>query len=253
MPEKKITDMRKLFPELFLTSLCLLILSCNREDGKCFSSFGQVVTETRETGSFDSIAVYDYVNVFLIQDTLDQVTVETGRNIIQGISTTVVNRQLQIRNYNQCNWLRDYSKPVNVHVSVKNLHKIFYNSSGNLITLNAISSDNLWVDLWGGCGSVDITLNIHSGTFIQHQGTADLTLRGLCRICSLYAGDFGPFRCENLVTGYTFITSSSSNDCYVMAERVLDVTILSVGNVYFRGDPDTLRVKIQGSGKLIPY
>jgi len=253
MEGKKINS-RKLYTiGLLLVLTAIAAGACTKGGGKCLTSYGNLISVERETGDFDSIAIYDYVNVFLTQDTVNKVRVETGEHVVSGISTEVVNRQLIIHNYNKCNWLRDYSKPVNVYISVRNLFKIYYNSAGNLTTLNPLSSDELWVDLWGGSGSVLLDLNIHSGTFIQHMGTADLTLTGLCRICSLYAGDYGPFHCENLETGYTFITSRSSNNCYVQAERVLEATILSIGDIYYHGTPDTLKVDIQGTGKLIPY
>jgi hypothetical protein len=229
----------------------IFISGCHKDGGVCISSPGPVVLESRIIENFDSIAMYDYLNLILTQDTINRVLVETGSNIARGISTEVSNRQLILHNRNKCNWLRDYDIPINVYVSVKNLMKLHYESSGNVTTTNKLTSWDLKVDLWGGCGSVTLEVDNYSGTFIQYLGTADLTLHGICKICSLFAGEFGPFHCEDLQTGYLYIISNSSNDCYILAGYYLDATIRSIGNIYYYGKPDTMKITIEGSGNVI--
>jgi len=227
--------------------------ACQKEGGSCFTNTGKIIRQDRQLSDFDSISLNDYVNLILTQDTMNLVSVEAGQNIVDGITTTVIDRQLVIHNRNECNWLRSYTKPINVYVTVKNLWKVNYNSSGNLTTTNAIASDIFIVDAWGGCGSIDIELKIHEGFFIQHMGTADFKLRGVCGINSVYAGDFGLFDCGDLQTGYTFIKNYGSNDCYVQASMFLDATIGSIGNIYYKGNPDTLYTHIFGSGEILPF
>jgi len=236
-----------------MVAFLLFLLSCKKDGGACITNTGKVIIQERFVGDFDSISMNDNVNLILTQDTVNQVKVEGGQNIIQGITTKVTNHLLIIHNQNTCNWLRSYHSPLNVYVSVKNLWKVIYNSSGNLTSSNAIASDIFIVDAWGGCGTINVELNIKDGFFLQHMGTANFILRGRCNINSVYAGDFGSFQCSELLTGYTFIKNYGSNDCYVNASRYLDATIGSIGNIYYSGNPDTVYTHINGSGVVQPF
>ena len=227
---------------------------CKKTGTDCFTSTGNIVREVRNIAEFDSIDMEDYVNLILSEDSVNKVEVEAGQNILDGIDTKVIDRQLTIRNNTKCNWLRSYSKPVNVYVSVKNLKKIYYNSSGNITTLTPIRSDNLKVDVWGGAGTIDMNLDIKGfGYFIIHMGTADFNLHGTCSICTIFAGDFGLIQAKDLQTGYAFVTNHGSNDVYVRARQFLKARIESIGNIYYTGNPDSLDIQIHGVGEVIQF
>ncbi len=228
-------------------------ISCNKDGGKCFSNTGQIILQDRIVTDFDSIALYNNVDLVLTQDTNNRVRVEAGQNIIGGITTTVTDHMLLIRNTNTCNWLRSYAEPMTVYVSVKNLLKLYYESAGNVTSSNTIRSGHLNIDLWGGCGVIDLDVKVNIGTFIQHMGTADLVLRGTCNVSSVFAGDFGKLQLGDMVTGYTFVKNTGSNDCYVNTTKMLDATIGSMGNIYYSGNPDSVFTHITGSGDVLPY
>ena len=104
--------------------LSVMIYSGCGKSGNCLTSTGKIIQEVRSVGAFDSIDVRDNVNVILIMDSVNKVVVESGKNIISGITTDVADHQLTIQNLNKCNWLRSYDKPLNVYISVKKLLKI---------------------------------------------------------------------------------------------------------------------------------
>ncbi len=233
--------------------LGLIVSSCGKDGGRCVSSTGRIILQDRLISAFDSIRVLDNVNVILKQDSAKSVRVETGENIIGGIVTELSGRELVLRNTNTCNWLRSYSKPLNVYVSVKNLLKIHYESSGNISCTDTIRTGYLKIDMWGGCGTIDLKVNVGDGFFIQHMGTATLVLNGICNISSVYAGDYGLLQLSGLRTGYSFVTNSGSNDCYVSATHSLEATITSIGNIYYSGNPQEIKATITGTGKLLAY
>lgn len=254
MVRKQSNDKMKTLKALFyLLPIALIGLSGCNKSGDCFTNTGAVIKEERRVGDFDSIDVRNYVNLILSQDSINKVVVEAGQNIISGITTEVINNQLFIDNTLKCNWLRSYSKPTNVYISVKNLKKIYYLSSGNVTSTNILKSDVLKLDVWGGCGSIDLDLDINQGFFILHLGTVDITLHGNCSICSIYQGDFGIFHCKEMKTGYNYTTNKGSNDCYINVYQYLDATIGSIGNIYYMGNPDSVKTKIYGAGQLIHF
>ena len=241
----------------YFSLLMLIVLlgwaGCEKTGVNCITSNGKTIREERILEDFDSIDIRDNVNLIIFQDSVNRVTVESGQNIISGITTEVIDRQLIIRNLNKCNWLRSYEVPVNVFVSVQNLMKIYYLSSGNVSTTNTIRSNYLTVEAWGGSGTIDLDLDIFQGYFVLQMGTADFNLHGNCAINTIYSGDYGFFQCKNLKTRYTFVTNAGSNDCYVSSSYFLEASIGSIGNIYYTGKPDTLITHIQGTGQVIPF
>lgn len=233
--------------------LLLFLTGCEKSGVNCLTSNGKTITQSRTIADFDSIQVNDYINLYLTQDSINKVTVESGENVINGITTEVVDRQLILSNKNKCNWLRSYNVPVNVHVSVKNLMKIYYVSSGDIFTTNTLKSSNLTVEVWGGSGTIDLDLDSYQCYFILQMGTADFNLHGFCAINTIYSGDYGFFQCKDLKTRYLFITNKGSNDCYVSCSYYLQATIGSIGNIYYTGKPDSIDTYIQGAGKVIPF
>jgi hypothetical protein len=243
---------RSTIPFLFLIVLFGWV-GCDKSGVNCITNNGKTVKQERILKDFDSIEVRDYVNLVISQDSVNKVTVESGQNIISGITTEVIDRQLIIRNTNKCNWLRSYDVPLNVFVSVKNLMKIYYLSSGNVSTTNTLKSHSLVVEVWGGAGTIDLDMDIFQGYFVIQMGTADLNLHGSCAINTIYSGDYGLFQCTNLKSRYTFVTNAGSNDCYVNSSYFLEATIGSIGNIYYTGKPDSIVTHIQGAGEVIPF
>jgi hypothetical protein len=243
---------RYTFPFLFLIVI-FGWAGCEKSGVNCITSNGKTIRQERILEDFDSIDVRDYVNLIITQDSVNKVTVESGQNIISGITTEVIDRQLIIKNLNKCNWLRSYDVPVNVFVSVKNLMKIYYLSSGNVSTTNTLKSYTLIVEVWGGSGTIDLDMDIFQGSFVLQMGTVDFNLHGRCAINTIYSGDYGPFQCKNLKTRYTYVTNKGSNDCYVNSSYFMGATIGSIGNIYYTGKPDSVVTHIQGTGKVIPF
>jgi hypothetical protein len=252
--EKRPSDNKGNFLHILTVILIFTTFAgCQKSGTNCITSAGNVIKEKRLVSDFDSINVGDYVNLIITQDSVNSVTVESGKNIIDGITTEINDHLLVIRNKNTCNWLRSYNVPVNVYISVINLRKVYYEASGNISSTNTITSGNFTVLVSGGCGTIDLNMNVNEGYFRLEQGTVDFKLHGHCSISTIYAGDFGFFDCKDLITGYSFVTNRGSNDCYVRVSQYLEANINSIGNIYYTGTPDTIVTNINGAGQVIHY
>lgn len=229
-----------------------LLTACGKDGGVCVSSSGPLERQTRMLADFDRISLNDNVTLVLSSDSVAPVVVEAGSNVIGGIKTSVSNGELTIGNSNTCNWLRSYAKPIRVYVSSRKLWQIKYNSSGNISTPGTLKLDSLSVEVWGGCGTIEMTLDLWKGNFSLNMGTVDFRLHGLSAITSVFSGDYGLYDARDLRTGYTFITNRGTNDCYVYAVHELDANIQSIGNIYYTGNPAAVKATVTGTGKLIP-
>ena len=237
---------------LALTCFLLLVIpGCGKTGIDCFTNTGEITQEERFVDEFDSIVLNNNVNLFISKDSISKIVVEAGKNILPNIITTVENKQLTIGNENRCNWVRSYSKPINVYISTPYLYKIYYNSSGDITSLNTLEFDSLRLEAWGGCGTIKLDIDIFLGYFYLQIGTSDIHLKGSCGIASMYSGDFGLLDARELKSGFIFIASRSSNDCYVNVNQGLNATIESIGNIYYYGSPQEITTTINGTGSVI--
>src|SRR3954465_11217106 len=93
---------------VFLSSL-IFFSSCKKENRcDCIKRTGDIVTEIRSLKAFDRLQVEENVNVFLTQDSIQEVKVEAGEHLISLVETAIVDGTLTIRNKNKCNWARAY-------------------------------------------------------------------------------------------------------------------------------------------------
>ncbi|MDD4553891.1 MAG: DUF2807 domain-containing protein [Bacteroidales bacterium] len=249
----------RLSVRIVLPILLLLFAGCNKEQGVCLSNTGPIIKQDRNIDSCNQIDIQDHLNLILTDTPPGTITVEGGKNIIGGIKTEVVDGILYLSNENKCNWLRDYGIPINVYVSGEGIWRIVYNSSGNVSTTKTLTYDSLKVEIWGGCGVVDLSVSLVKGMFSLNMGTADLILRGNSDEIYLYAGSYGKFDGISLVTKWAHAVNKSSNDSYIRVESatdpttLLEATILSIGNIYYTGNPQTIKADVRGSGNVIPF
>ena len=234
-----------------LLSLLLVHLSCQKEGAGCFKGAGEVVIEEREGGDIRYIEIFDDPDVILNQKSADKkILVETGENLLGGIITEISGNALTIRNVNTCNWMRNFDVPIKVYVDVSSLDSIVYRGTGDVITSNSLVNDSIQVDIWEGSGRIDLNVEVFKSKFYIHEGTADLYLSGSCWINFLSSKAYGPADLSQYTTQFTYMYSSSPNNCIVRSVQLLAVTIENTGNVYYLGDP-RIEAAINGEGKVI--
>lgn len=242
-----------LSPGLILIILLMFFSGCGKTGLDCLTSTGEIILQEREITPFDSVEIYDNVSLFITEDTLYKLEVECGENIIGGIETVVENGNLVIHNTNTCNWVRSFDHPINVYISTPHLWKLYYNASGDVSSLTSLSGDSLKLEVWGGCGRIDLSLDIRTGFCYLQLGTADIHLKGSCGVVSIYSGDFGLIDARDLTSGFAFVSNKSSNDCYIRVHQKLTASIQSIGNIYYTGNPAEIETTINGAGSVIPF
>jgi hypothetical protein len=226
---------------------------CSKENGSgCFVPAGEYTTQERPGGDIRIIELHDNVNLILTQqDAAGPITVEAGKNLINGISTEINDNRLVIRNGNYCNWTRDFDNPLNVYVPVSKLDTLTYRASGNITCTNTLTNDSLHVDIWEGSGSVKFNVDNQKSRFYLHEGTVDLNVKGQTIVFVLSSHGFGPVDCLDFESRLIYMNTESPNDCYVNALITLEVEIRNIGNVYYTGNPPSINAVINGGGQLI--
>ncbi len=243
--------MKKINYFSILLVLCFLLFfsECKKENRcDCFKRTGSIETETRNVGSFNQIYVENNLNVFITQDSIYEVKVEAGENLIPLIKTEITDGTLFIKNKNRCNWARSYDKPFNVYIKMPFVKYITSNGTGNIKSLNTITTDTFQIQTKNS-GNIELTVN--SSQIISHLfGSGDLTLHGKTYEHSCSIGGTGYLYSSDLQTKYTWIESYTTGLSYVSATDLLICRIDQIGDVYCYAHPTSVDKTFKGSGHL---
>jgi len=234
-----------------LIFLLLIIASCRKENlGDCFKSTGSTVTEYRTVPDFDSIRLEDNINLFLKIDTFREVRIEAGSNLIPLIKTDIENNFLVIRNRNTCNWVRSFSRSINVYVTVPHINVISSNASGKIQSIGKIKTNVIDIRLILS-GDIELDLDVGYCYVRISAASGDLILHGFTPVNEIFCSGTSWIKANDLATGYTFINSQTTGNIYVNATKVLGARLSCYGDVYYSGNPDSVISEIYSTGKLI--
>jgi len=239
--------------------ICLLVVllfiagSCSQDDGfECLKSTGEIKRENRYVSPFHYIEVHDNINLILTQDTLvNSIEVEAGENLLSGIRTSSEKGHLVIQNENRCDWLRRFDVPVNVYITFSSLDSLVFRAAGDLSFTTPWQNDSIQFDVWEGAGRIDIRLEVFKSRIYVHYGVASVMLSGYSQVSYISNKGYGPVDALGLETKFTYMSTQSPNDCFISVINELGVSILNIGNVFYKGDPSSIDLETTSSGKLI--
>ncbi len=259
----------------FLVSL--LTASCS----KVFTN-GNPVSEHRSLGRrFETICIYNNVNVKLVNSDHQGIELTCPENLIEKVTTEVKGDSLIIKNENDYNWLRSYDYSIDMTVYYDSLREITYASIGDLrctdsirgygeLTVDTIVIDSITVDSittyitsidshWNrsfvlrikeGSGDIDLCFNCDVLKTVFSFGTSTVTLRGMAGYTEHYVKSYGCIHAETLNSNIVKVMSESTNDTYVWARSQLIARLSSIGNVYYKGHP-WIEKKCTSDGQVI--
>jgi hypothetical protein len=231
------------------------IMSCEKEHMFDFlKSTGNDITAYRNVnGNFTEIVLENDINLVLTQGPAYEIKLVGGENMLPGIDTDIADSTLTLRNNNKFNWVRSYDRKITAYVTLPHLLRLGYKATGNVTNTDTIREDSLFVVTSGGSGYIQLLIKTKSSHLSINAGSADIEVSGISGVNYIYSNGYGPFHCLNLQTDITYITSNSTNDCYVNVRNLISYNLLSLGNIFYIGNPQKEPGKVTGSGKLLPY
>jgi hypothetical protein len=243
--------MKKKIYILILLPFCFVAWSCHKAPVcDCFEAAGNPSEETRVLPYFEQVHTTDDINVVISMGNVEQVIIQGGSNLIHNVAANVSNNILTLKNNNICDWLRSYKKSIlTVYITMPRVTYLENEGSGSITSADTITGDTVQVQT---ISSGDINLMVHANVILGHMfGPGDITLNGVSNdlLCTANGGT-GFLYANNLKTSYTFISTTTTGDCYVNASNLLIADIYLRGNVYYQGSP-VIESSIKGSGKII--
>jgi hypothetical protein len=188
---------------------------------------GRIVTESRSCGTFTGIQVTNFAKVFITQDTVESLRIESDDNIIGSVQTTLNGAILVVG-------LRDGSYghvTVNVYASMKNIKFLESIGTADFSAVNSIQTDSL---------------------ICKITGTGNVTLAGKTNYEKVQITGSGNIQNSNLLSSFCTITISGTGNVQVHVTQQLDATIAGTGNITYDGNPALIHQSITGVGVVRP-
>ncbi len=243
--------MRKIF---YFISLLIFISACSKEHScDCFVSNGKVFEEQRDLSSFTEIEIDNVFDVTLKIDTVNEIKITTGKNLINGIETTVENNRLYVKNANKCNWTRKYIGKVKLEITLNKLTYLNLNGSCDVSCDDTIKGNEIKIDDWADISNFNMIFDCSSLTFALHAGTGNINLKGKVGVGYYWNHGYGYFNFYDLPTEYCYIMSNSTGNCNLSVNTEIGAKLYGTGNIYMKGNPSKILVNRYGLGEFIRF
>ncbi|HSC36888.1 MAG TPA: DUF2807 domain-containing protein [Chitinophagaceae bacterium] len=234
---------------IVISGLLILLAGC-RKNG-CFESSGPTALSVRAATPFTQIDVYDNISIVLKQDTAEGITIEAGAHLLPYIKTVIANNVLTLRNNSGCSWLRGPTETVTAYISVKTLSRMNFHGSGNVSSVNTLTSPDITLDAWEASSIVKLAIQSQTSNFVIRDENAAYIITGTTGYASLYGGQKGTMRLQGLQAEGVYLDQRSIFDAFVWATVSLTVRVQYKGNVYYKGTPN-ITYDHYSDGRLIP-
>ncbi len=236
-----------------MLSMALLLCACSKEQmDDCVTSTGPHGSETRAFASFRMVELNDRIDLVLDDLPDGHVVVEGGQNLLGQVRTEGEDGVLRIHNDNSCNWVRRFEPRLTVRVPIAHVEELLLRGTGNVSAVDTVRHAVFRVEQRSAEGHVDLTIDVSTCFIGLHSGAGDVVLRGRTSgQANLFSGQMGSIDASGMRSRFVHITNDGVADirCWVTVE--LDVRLLGVGDVYYRGDPPYIQSEVIGTGQLI--
>lgn len=243
----------------FLYIVFLLLLACDQPDAwDCIQTQGALESKEYPVGTFDGIRIEDDIDLFVRQASQTSVRVEAGVNMLPEIEAFLEGTTLVIRNNNNCNLVRNYSKPrayvtFEILVLLRNSSIGAIRSQGllELERLQLVSNSTEGVEDPRKSGDFYLDVQLDS-LLVQANGSSVFNISGRAERAVLSFEDEWPsFEGADLEIGNLRVLHRSAKNMVVNPLNSIEGVLRSTGDVIARNRPEIIAVEEFYTGRLI--
>jgi hypothetical protein len=237
--------------------IVVFFFSCDTESGSdCFKKAGTIISKDYTLADFYSVVFHENIELEIRQGSENRIQIAYGKNLIENISTSIVENQLIINNTTRCNLVRDYkpAKVILTAVTISEIRnasqfKVFCNETLKFNSLTLISEDFFVETINVG----DFQLRVENQDLnIISNNVSNFILTGTTNNLFInFASGQGKFEGENLIAQNIGIFHRGTNKMIVNPIQQITGEIRSSGNVISVNRPPLVDVDEFYTGKLI--
>ena len=227
------------------------LIGCKKStERSCWKSNGLIINKNININSYhNEITIYDDINLTLTNDSLNFITIQGPKNLIDLIEINQKGYHTSIKNNNKCDFLRR-KEEINIQYHYKDLKLVKLEGYGTL-TNNGEINHSIRIEALNSLSTIILKLNNDSNKIILQNGSSELKLSGECNYFYIYDESFAPLKAFDLVAKKVHIHSNSISNSQINVLEELNAEIRNKGNVYYRGSPSIIQNTNTSSGRLI--
>jgi len=220
--------------------------------GDCFQSTGSIRTEERFLAEIKSIELDDRINLFLTfsEDDEYQIRVKAGKNLLDGITTSVEQGNLLIKNENKCNWVRSFDKEMDVFITLPDLDLLTYRGSGEIKFMNELKTDSFLLESWNASGNLSFQIDASYLGLKLNTGPANVNCSGKASQLVAFSNGLGRLDAKGVAAERVLAINENIGSIAVSADTFLQAEIKGSGDIEYYGSPQ-IQLEQIGSGQLI--
>jgi len=244
--------MKKNAPYKLLLLLWVLVIHTSCEKGAFFNAGETVIREVLLEHNISTIEVNSMFEVTLVQDTINKAVVTCGENLQPDINIFIKDDILHLNNTLKYSWSRSYEK-IKLELHLISIPQINVREPANITTRDTFKTNEFFLIDWGLFTELDVTLDVNNCAIdLSSDDFGHYTVRGKA-VSATFNGKGSSFIYANeLQVQNCTVKQISIGDIYINVSNELRVSLLSSGNVYYRGNPNKIVIdKLSSSGKLI--
>lgn len=246
---------------MFVLISFFLFSACDSESAsECLKRSGTVVSQSISLSDFEEVAVYGNIQLTIQQAQEYKAEVKVGKNLLDGISLEVIGSRLEIRNNNDCSWVRGKDK-AEVILSAPNLKYIRNASQYAIESLGVLNYYQLLLiseDYWesGGnnhytTGDFRLTLDVEELSIVNNNLSNYFLDGKAAHIYMEIASGDGRVDARHLKVKDADFYHRGSQDLILHVQNAVKGTLLSTGNLILVHTPEEVEVESLYSGKVI--
>jgi len=233
---------------LFLIALSALVIfsSCREIFAKRIRGNGNIVSQEREVGDFNSVRVSGSIDIYASQDSSSSVKIETDENLQQYYE--VMNDGGELRIHSKSGYNPRPSKAVKGYVSAAQFKSFEASGSCDIFSQNQISSTDA-LDLHAS-GSCKITMDLNAPKIKAHvSGSCDINLKGQTTDLTIGGSGRTDIRCFELKADNVDLNLSGASDVELYAEKTLTGSGSGSTDIKYKGNAFST-VKNSGASQI---
>lgn len=218
------------------------------QTGGSIPGSGVIVSQTRELPDFTAVTVNYPAEVVIRQGESTSVTVSADNNLQSQLATRVSNGVLYIENKEPI-WAQrvNPSKPVQVTLTVKDLHDIEFPSAGS-VRVVGLKTESLRISL-SGAGDITLSgLNVPNLN-LNMSGAGSIHADGVVTDLNADISGLGSFEGQTLAAQTVQVDISGAGSATLWVKERLTADISGVGSVNYYGSPQVQK-NVSGLGSV---
>ena len=214
----------------------LLFISCREVFAKRIRGNGNITTQTRSAGQFNSVEVSGNINVYARQDSSAAIKVEADENLQQYVEIRNEGDVLRIRSQEGYN-LKP-SRQIKVYVSSSTFKRFQASGACDLFSEGKISSlSEIDYDLSGSC---DVTMEVNAPKIsADASGACALKLNGQTKDFHVHGSGSTDIKSFDLQAENVDLDISGAGDAEIYASVKISGTISGAASVKYKGAAQT--------------